>query len=93
MESLKRAEFVITGIVQGVGFRYFIHRNALELNLKGFASNNYDGSVISVVEGTEASIQEFHTRLKQGPSRSRVETVKITYKDFIGNFNGFSING
>ena len=46
-----RAEIVVNGLVQGVGFRYFVMREAQKLELKGFVKNLYSGEVLTVIEG------------------------------------------
>ena len=92
MNNKTCAKFNISGLVQGVGFRYFIYRNAQLLNLTGYAKNLYDGSVETVVEGTKDSLTILHDLLKQGPSRSRVDSVKVEYSDYSGKFSRFEID-
>ena len=91
MAEKKSAEFNVTGSVQGVGFRYFVYQNAQNLRLNGYAKNKYDGSVEVVVEGEDDKIKQLHEKLKQGPSRSRVQDVKVNYGDFRGTHSGFNI--
>ena len=91
MADKKTAEFNVSGTVQGVGFRYFVYQNAQNLRLNGYAKNMYDGSVEVVAEGDEDNLKQLHQKLKQGPSRSRVEDVKVNYKDFRGVHSGFNI--
>jgi len=91
MKKPIQAEFRIEGLVQGVGFRYFVYRYALQFGLKGFVRNEYDGSVFVLVEGDEELINEFHKILKIGPSHSYVEKIKVKYSDFSGKFSNFDI--
>jgi len=56
----------VTGRVQGVGFRWWVRANALELGLVGFAENLADGRVKVVAEGTEDSCRELLARLEDG---------------------------
>jgi len=63
-------EFNISGHVQGVGYRWFAYQKANDLGLKGFAKNEYDGTVTVVVEGDERDIQQLEHYLRQGPSHS-----------------------
>ena len=51
MSELKRAKIIVTGLVQGVGFRYFAMRHADNLNLKGYTQNLFTGEVLTEVEG------------------------------------------
>jgi len=77
--SLMRAarRFLVSGRVQGVGFRYFVLEAARREGLNGFVTNRDDGSVEAVAEGEAESIERFERALRQGPSRSRVEHVRV----------------
>jgi acylphosphatase len=67
--------FLVRGRVQGVGFRWFVHREASELNLKGWVRNTEDGDVEVVAAGTEENLAELRASLKRGPRGSRVDKV------------------
>jgi acylphosphatase len=67
--------FLVQGRVQGVGFRWFVHREASELELCGWVRNTEDGDVEVVVAGDEHSLTELRTSLKRGPRGSRVDKV------------------
>ena len=67
--------FLIRGRVQGVGFRWFVHREASELALKGWVRNTEDGDVEVVAAGDEESLAELRGSLKKGPRGSRVDKV------------------
>ena len=68
--------FVVTGRVQGVGFRAATRRKAQSLGLSGWVRNRNDGAVEGVVTGKDAAaIETFHQWLIQGPPVSRVERV------------------
>jgi acylphosphatase len=67
--------FLIQGRVQGVGFRWFVHREASELELRGWVRNTEDGDVEVVVSGTAEDIAELRASLKKGPRGSRVDRV------------------
>lgn len=86
-----KSHFKVEGLVQGVGFRYFVYKVAVGLNLKGFAKNCTDGSVEVTVEGDETAIDKLHNKLKRGPSRSNVTDVTITKEDFTGELHSFNI--
>jgi len=72
---LRARRFVIQGRVQGVGYRYFVLRQAHLAGLYGFAQNNPDGSVEVWAEGQESALDEFEVELRKGPTMSRVENV------------------
>ena len=67
--------FLIRGRVQGVGFRWFVHREASELNLRGWVRNTDRGEVEAVVAGDPADIDELRTELRKGSRGSRVDAV------------------
>lgn len=89
--NLKKAEFEVHGFVQGVGFRYFVYREAERLGLCGYCKNRYDGAVIVVAEGDEAKLKDLEEKLKIGPSRSRVEKVTAVYSDALNEYIDFDI--
>ncbi len=72
------ARWRITGVVQGVGFRWFVARQAESLGLRGWARNLADGSVEVVAAGEKAQLQQLHERLAEGPRFAQVERVEKT---------------
>ena len=72
--SLRR--WVIRGRVQGVGFRWFVMREAERLKLGGYARNLPDGSVEVVSQGPEAALETLEGQLRRGPSHARVDDVE-----------------
>lgn len=67
--------YVVSGRVQGVGFRYFVRRQAEALGLAGWVRNLPDGRVEAFIEGPPAQLEQMETLLGEGPSMSRVEGV------------------
>ncbi len=67
--------FLIKGRVQGVGFRWFVHREASELELRGWVRNTEDGDVEVVASGTPEDLGELRASLRRGPRGSRVDRV------------------
>jgi acylphosphatase len=74
-EVLMVLHFLVRGRVQGVGFRWFVHREASELELKGWVRNTEGGDVEVVVAGREEDLTELRTSLHRGPRGSRVDKV------------------
>jgi acylphosphatase len=68
--------FVVFGMVQGVGFRWFVARHARALGLRGYARNLPDGSVEVVVDGRSESLPELERLLLAGPANAQVERVE-----------------
>jgi acylphosphatase len=67
--------FLVRGRVQGVGFRWFVHREAAELELRGWVRNTESGEVEAVAAGAPEDIAELQKKLRQGPRGSRVDRV------------------
>jgi len=67
--------FVVSGRVQGVGYRYFVLREAGALGVFGFARNQPDGSVEVVAEGRSEALADLETRLREGPAFAEVTAV------------------
>jgi acylphosphatase len=67
--------FVVYGRVQGVGFRWFVWREAERLGLCGFVRNLRDGSVEVIAGGTAGALEELGRILEQGPAHAHVERV------------------
>lgn len=87
----KRAKIIVNGLVQGVGYRYFVMRHADDLDLKGFTQNLFSGKVLTEVEGDESLINEFIKQLKIGPSKSHVINCFIEWSDYKNEFNRFEV--
>jgi acylphosphatase len=87
----KRAEIIANGLVQGVGFRYFIIKNAESLGLNGYSKNLFSGEVLTVVEGNKAKIEELFKRIKIGPSHASVNNCKIIWGESKNEFTHFEI--
>lgn len=67
--------FLIQGRVQGVGFRWFVHREASELELRGWVRNTEDGDVEVVAAGHPDDLDELRASLRRGPRGSRVDRI------------------
>ncbi|NCS80833.1 MAG: acylphosphatase [Ignavibacteria bacterium CG_4_8_14_3_um_filter_37_9] len=89
--DLSRAEIIVGGLVQGVGFRYFVLRTAMKLNVNGYAKNLYSGEVLAVVEGEKIKIMELFEQMKLGPSHSYVKTFSIMWTTYNAEFSSFEI--
>jgi acylphosphatase len=73
--------FLIQGRVQGVGFRWFVQREAGELDLRGWVRNTEDGEVEVVASGSEADLAELRATLRRGPRGARVDRLIEHYLD------------
>ena len=85
------AEILVSGMVQGVGYRFFTQRVAEELKLSGWVRNLPDGRVQAEVEGPRARVEELLARLRVGPRLASVTDVAVTWKAASGTAHGFMV--
>jgi acylphosphatase len=83
--------FRVMGRVQGVGFRYFVWREAEALGLDGWVRNMADGSVEVLADGPTHTIEELERRLEEGPRFSRVTSVSAVEEAGAPAPEGFEI--
>ena len=91
MSELKRAKIIVNGLVQGVGYRYFVIRHADNLNLKGYTQNLFTGEVLTEVEGDESLIQELIKQLKIGPMKSHIVNCTVDWSENKNEFKRFEV--
>lgn len=68
--------FVVAGLVQGVGYRFFVQRRATELGLSGWVRNLPDGRVEILSRGEPTALESLEAHLRQGPTHGRVDHVE-----------------
>ena len=86
-----RARLRVSGLVQGVGYRYFVYRKAKEHNLKGYVRNLYHHDVEVVVQGNKGVIIDFIQELKVGPATAHVAGVNVQWEESQDEFEDFQI--
>ena len=86
-------QFVVRGRVQGVGFRWFVEREAKTLGISGWVRNNSDGSVQVLATGTRDQLFGLRSRLQQGPRAARVDDVEELDAKPVPGLNTFRIEG
>ena len=89
-KQTRHYDITVTGRVQGVGFRYFVMKNATALGIAGFVKNMPDGSVYIEAEGEKDKLNLFLDQCRRGPSWSRVDNV-TWHEAPPASFNSFSI--
>lgn len=87
----KRIEATVYGRVQGVSFRYYTQKEAFRLNLTGWVSNDSDGSVRIIAEGSEDGLKKLVDFLHIGSPGARVEKVAYVWEIATNEFNKFSV--
>ena len=83
--------FVITGRVQGVGFRYFTRDTALREGVTGWVRNLANGSVEAVVEGESEAVTRVERAIRRGPPGARVDTVQVDDEAPSGAYTDFRV--
>jgi acylphosphatase len=86
---VKRIHLIISGRVQGVGFRYFCQELAEHLRLTGYARNKVDGSVEVEAQGEEAAIERFAESVARGPQNALVKNVERDERNIIAQESSF----
>ena len=87
---MKSTHLIVSGKVQGVFFRDSTRKKANELELAGYVKNLSNGIVEIIVQGDEEKINELINFIKNNPGHSKVEEVKINYKE-LEKLDGFEI--
>ena len=89
---MKRVHVLVRGMVQGVGFRAFVRRNAKRLGVKGFVRNLPDGFTVEIVaEGPDDAVDQLISIVRKGPPGAIVEDVYIEYEEPKNEFDDFEI--
>jgi acylphosphatase len=84
--------FLVSGLVQGVGFRWFVARHARALGLAGYARNLPDGRVEVVVSGPDESLPALERLLRAGPANAQVEGLERSFEpEAVLRANSFDI--
>lgn len=87
----KRLKLIVSGRVQGVGYRYFTNQQAEVYGLSGWVRNCYNGSVEVEVQGKQALINKFIEQLRKGPLFGHVTGIDTTEIEMIKGDIAFSI--
>ena len=90
MSAQKRIKLVITGKVQGVGYRYSVKLKADSLGIKGYVMNQQDGSVFATAQGKISALNNFVKWCYKGPQEAFVRDIEKTFGK-LKDFNEFSI--
>jgi len=91
MESV-RIHALVQGVVQGVGFRYFVLNAARTAGLVGYVKNLRDGSVEILAEGPREELERFARDVSEGPRRGLVKDVQLRWTESTGEFESFEVS-
>lgn len=86
-----RLRAIVKGIVQGVGYRFFVEDRAYELGLTGYVRNLPEGTVEVVAEGEEEALKLLLDFLRIGPRAARVIKVEVEWGEATEEFRDFGI--
>lgn len=89
--SFVGARAVVTGVVQGVGFRYWTLKVSRHYDVTGQVANLYDGSVEIIVEGDRGQVEDFLDEIKVGPTYAHVSDIQINWYNTPRGFKDFVI--
>jgi acylphosphatase len=83
--------FVVSGRVQGVGFRWFVQEVAAIEGAVGWVRNRPDGTVEALIQGEAESVLRIDRQIRRGPPAARVEAVETTDESALDRLTGFEI--
>lgn len=86
-----QAHILVSGTVQGVGFRFFTSRLARQMGLTGWVKNLPNGQVEILIEGAKGLIQTFIKDLKTGHPHARVQDIHVDWDAFSGRYQTFDV--
>jgi len=92
-KAVEARRFIVRGRVQGVGFRWFVEREAHILGIAGWVRNNSDGSVEVQAQGSREQLAGLRSRLRQGPRAARVDDVEELEAKPASGISAFRIEG
>ena len=84
-------KYFISGLVQGVGYRYFAQRSSAKHQVRGYVKNLPDGRVEILAEGNAAAVEAFRHDLAAGPAYSQVGTIEELVVELTGAYSSFRI--
>jgi acylphosphatase len=90
MADSARVRLRIWGVVQGVGYRYFVRKTAERLALAGHVRNRADGSVEVVAEGQRPAVEALMQDLRTGPRYASVDGMDVVWEEPRGDLAGFN---
>jgi acylphosphatase len=90
MAERARVHLLVSGLVQGVSFRYYAVEEARRLGVAGWVRNLSDGRVEAEAEGERAALEAFVAWCRRGPPAARVDDVGATWSAFRGDLGPFA---
>ena len=91
MPVIKTYRILLSGRVQGVGYRYFVEEKSRLFNVKGYVKNTIDNKVEIVCQGKQESLDIFRQQVKKGPAFARVDNISENSIENASIYNDFQI--
>ncbi len=82
---------IVRGLVQGVGYRYFVERQANSLQLVGYVKNLVNGDVEVFAQGDRGTLEELLAALRVGPRSAQVRETKVIWKNMAPKYERFEV--
>ncbi len=86
---MKQVHLLISGFVQGVGFREFVRSNAKKMEITGWARNLLDNRVEVIAQGSEEKLKEFIKICEKGPFLAEVKNISVEWQEIVEKFDSF----
>jgi len=90
-DTNQRLHVNIAGIVQGVGFRFFVFTHGKNRNLRGWVRNRNNGDVEVLAEGPRSELEYLLEKLKRGPDAAQVIEIDVQWQTFKGDLPPFTV--
>lgn len=91
-DNRETRRYLVSGRVQGVGFRWFVEREAATAGVTGWVRNREDGRVEVMATGTREQLLDLHSKLREGPRAARVDDVAASPAPFL-DAKSFGVEG
>lgn len=88
---MARAHVQVSGVVQGVFFRYHAQEMARQVGVAGWIRNTPEGKVEAIFEGKREDVEKMVEFCRTGPPGAKVTGVKVDWEDYRGEFSGFEV--
>lgn len=91
MKTIVAYKYLVSGRVQGVGFRWFVQQQANKLNISGTVKNLINGDVEIIAQSDISTLENFKSQVRKGPALSRVDTIKEIREAIIRPLQKFKV--
>lgn len=88
---MKHVSIRVSGRVQGVCFRAYAQKRAIDFGLSGYVKNMPDNSVYMEAEGADEDVDKLVAWARQGPPAARVTDIQVNFSNYLRKFEGFEI--